>query len=180
MASIDTILGVVELVAASSGMVDSRIRLQKEAYLLSLEQIGRFRSSSFEYHHYGPYSRELSDAVRYAVIAGMIDEIREEADDGSYVKYSYKLTSEGEKYLSDADSDWLSLRDKVAFLSGKPWRALELAATVRFLQLNDTVGDQDEAFKKAVLLKPATEKYRVEAQQVLDSMIRRDQTSLSV
>ncbi len=53
---------VVAIVAAAGGELAGRVRLQKTAYLLDIK--GLKSGFQFEYHHYGPYSRELDQATR--------------------------------------------------------------------------------------------------------------------
>lgn len=52
---------VVEIVNAAGGRLVSRVRLQKIAYLL--EKLGAESGFRFSYHHYGPYSRDLDNAI---------------------------------------------------------------------------------------------------------------------
>lgn len=170
MANIEALLGVMELVAASKGEVDSRIRLQKEAYLLATRKVGRFRLASFTYHHFGPYSRELSDALQSAVVDELLAEHRHEADDGSYVKYSYKLTEKGSAFLGEAHSDLGPLTEYAERFSKVHWRALELAATIRYLELGGDAANREDAVAQAVSLKPLTEKYSADARRVLEQL----------
>ena len=63
---------VVSAVALSGGELVGRIRLQKIIYLL--DQLGMKSGAQFEYHHYGPYSEAVSDAVTDAKFWGNIKE----------------------------------------------------------------------------------------------------------
>src|SRR5262245_44093321 len=56
---------VANVVALNSGRLVGRTRFQKTMYLLS--QLGVRIPFEFEYHHYGPYSAELADALDAAV-----------------------------------------------------------------------------------------------------------------
>jgi hypothetical protein len=49
-----------------------RVRLQKTVYLL--DRLGLNSSFGYEYHHYGPYSRDLDNATADAKAFGMIEE----------------------------------------------------------------------------------------------------------
>jgi hypothetical protein len=50
------------------------------------------------------------------------------------------------------------------------WRALELAATVRFLQFHGTYAGQADAFLDALRLKPETKSFEHEASELLDKI----------
>jgi uncharacterized protein YwgA len=63
---------VVGVVALSGGELVGRIRLQKIIYLL--EQKGLKSDARFTYHHYGPYSEAVADAVTDAKFWEALDE----------------------------------------------------------------------------------------------------------
>lgn len=167
MANVETLLGLLELIYSAGGELDSRIRVQKEAYLLADLGIGRFKTASFSYHHYGPYSRDVSDALQTAVALGFIDEHRTDAEDGSYVKYDYKITDAGIRYVEEVGPDLQQLTARTAEWKKVHWCALELAATVRFLEENEGFSDRSAATGEALRLKPATAKYLDQAVAVL-------------
>lgn len=124
---------VAALVAAAPGQkLISRVRLQKTAYLL--EQLGLGRGLSFEYYHYGPYSRDLDNAIGDAEA---FDLVREDFDhrksDGAM--YSIFSLKEG---MSAKDEAYGKLgRHKASELIGRfantNVTVLELAATVDWL-----------------------------------------------
>lgn len=60
------------VVAAAGGKIVGRTRLQKTACLLELAGLGH--GFAFTYHHYGPYSEELSLAVERARGGGLLTE----------------------------------------------------------------------------------------------------------
>ena len=64
---------VVGTVALSGGELVGRIRMQKVVYLL--DQLGMRSGATFEYHHYGPYSEAVSDAVTDAKFWGHLTEV---------------------------------------------------------------------------------------------------------
>lgn len=162
------ILGILKIAAASGGEIDTRIRLQKEAYLLAVCRLGRFDASDFEYHHYGPYSRAVSDALRFAVSAGYLDETAEYIDDNqSSIKYSYNITPLGRDLLGQVNYFEPEIEDLIGYLSRQPWRSLELAATVRFLEDREGIEDREVALAEAIRLKPATKGFQTQARAVL-------------
>lgn len=63
---------VAAVLAAAGGQLTGRVRLQKTVYLL--DQLGLKSGLPFEYHHYGPYSRDLDNATRDAKAFGVIEE----------------------------------------------------------------------------------------------------------
>jgi uncharacterized protein YwgA len=54
---------VAAVVDAAGGTLVSRVRLQKTVYLL--DQLGFSSEFEYEYHHYGPYSRDLDNATAF-------------------------------------------------------------------------------------------------------------------
>lgn len=83
------------LAATDKKRIVGRIRLQKIFYLM--EQLGLESGLKFSYHHYGPYSEELSKSVQSACI---VDKLIEEKV--GYTQYgnpfsTYSLLNETEK-----------------------------------------------------------------------------------
>ena len=167
MNSPKTVLGILRVISASGGKLSTRIRLQKEAFLLAISGSEDFNASEFEYHHYGPYSRTLSDGLRLAVSAGLLEEDIEHFEDTNAERYSYKLTNSGNDILSEDKSSDTRFHKKVALMNVQHWRCLELAATVKYLQTHDDISDLDTAFSEAIKLKPATKQYSDQARQLL-------------
>ena len=52
---------VVAVLAAANGRLAGRVRLQKVVYLL--DRLGLESGFAYDYYHYGPFSRELDNAV---------------------------------------------------------------------------------------------------------------------
>jgi len=161
-----TLRGLVGLIAAAGGRIDARIKVQKEAFLLAASNIGDFDPANFEYHHYGPYSREISDTLQFAVSSGLLSENRERGA-GEGVRYSYALTDEGSQFLVEAGAPDARESALVSLMDKHHWRVLELAATARFLQLRKYVTEKNEAFAEAIRLKPDTKNYESEAKNLL-------------
>ncbi|MBZ0217700.1 MAG: hypothetical protein K8F25_14170 [Fimbriimonadaceae bacterium] len=157
----DMLHGLLQILEANKGRIDSRIRIQKEAYLLAVSGFDFISAKSFSYHHYGPFSRELSDHLQFAVSVALLNEsVKPGANDGT--KYEYSLSETGSKYLEEAGKIEKKFADLVAACSNEHWRTLELAATSLFLQLNEE-RSEDEALSYALKLKPETSKYRSNA-----------------
>lgn len=129
---------VVAIINAAGGEVVGKTRLQKIVYLVqeSRDSIG----FDFEYHHYGPYSAELSDNISMALIFDEVNEdVRRRMSDG--VPYSvFSSKSETSSLYRDfvkESSDLIkSLRDENSTV-------LELAATIHWLNHKEGFsGDQ--------------------------------------
>ena len=161
----NVLTGLLRLVEAGQGQIDTRIRIQKEAFILAALGYPHLPVNSFTYHHYGPFSRELSDTLQVAVSSGLLQESQAPGADGGF-KYIYHLTDSGKTYLSEAGGEIGELKSVVDRLGREHWRALELAATSLFLSLRGNV-PQDEAISKALELKPSTKPFFNEAKSLL-------------
>ena len=64
---------VAAVVSAAGGSLTGRVRLQKTLYLL--DRLGFQSEFQYEYHHYGPYSRDLDLAVADAKAFDKVEEI---------------------------------------------------------------------------------------------------------
>ena len=72
---------VASVVFSAGGEIVGRIRLQKEVYLL--DQLGLNSGFSYAYHHYGPFSSDLVDAVDGAKAFRFVSEdVRHRRSDG--------------------------------------------------------------------------------------------------
>jgi uncharacterized protein YwgA len=161
--------GLIALVGASGEKLQSRIRIQKEAFLLALKGSNSFDPDDFFFHHHGPYSRALSDILHESVMTGFIQETRDDFRDET-TRYSYQLTEVGKELLAEgvvADKTIAALTPK---LDQCHWRALELAATVAFLQRKGQASNRDGAFEEALKLKPACVGYAAEAKKVFETI----------
>jgi uncharacterized protein len=153
--------GLLQLIEANGGKIDSRIRIQKESYLLAASGFDLISTESFSYHHYGPFSRELSDCLQFAVSVELLTEtVAPGANDGT--KYEYSLSQAGQKYLEDAGKVDDRHAKLVRICSQQHWRTLELAATSLFLQKRDELPAED-ALSLTLKLKPETVMYREKA-----------------
>lgn len=160
---------VLELLSASGNRIETRIRFQKTAYLLQAIGVDEFQSIYFTYHHYGPYSRELSSALRDAVLDGLIDEQRE--DYGSGELYKYSMQPKGDRWLVEAGIRATDEVERAArYLKAMPWRALELAATIIYLEKEQLVDARGDAVTQALHLKPECERFLSEAQGIIDEL----------
>lgn len=119
---------VAELIQVAGGEIVGRTKLQKITYLLSL--VGSFPGLSFEYRHYGPYSDDLTDALRSAKAFGLISEDERVAGWGG--RYSIFRSIAGQSTPSPNVFEPLSGFVRKAASIGSI--ELELAATAAFLK----------------------------------------------
>ncbi|KAB2919086.1 MAG: hypothetical protein F9K30_17655, partial [Dechloromonas sp.] len=72
---------VRDVLFAADGPIVGRVRIQKVFYLLN--QLGLEGDFRFSYHHYGPYSEDLSQAIdRARYLDQSIKEIEKDTTDG--------------------------------------------------------------------------------------------------
>ena len=159
------VFDLLSLVAASEGRVEHRIRIQKEAFLVQWLGLPLFREVHFSYHHYGPYSRELSEALHEAVTAGLI---LEHVEQGEITKYAYELTAKGCEFAKKRPAS-PPIVTVVRELGKEPWRALELAATALYLGTEESL-DGHAAMERALSLKPACTPHRSAAEAIIQTL----------
>src|SRR5471030_671988 len=122
---------IADVIAVADGEIIGRIRLQKIFYLL--EQAGLGSGLSLHYHHYGPYSRELDDAVSRAQAFNAVkEEIRHRQVDG--MPYSVFTLSGGEKAPVKIGRIRVDpARELIRAMKDASSTVLELAATIYWL-----------------------------------------------
>ena len=160
--------GVLRLLSAYGREIDTRIRIQKSVYLLKKHGFPEFSKLRFAYYYYGPYSQQLSDVLQELVAAQLVlEECQEKSADQT--RYSYRLTSKGEEWLA---SNGVDVPERLAsdtdVLKRSHWRSLELASTVLFLVRERNILNMDDAFSKALELKPECKEYSPEAKRLVD------------
>ena len=163
-------VGLLKLIGGSGGQIEGRVRIQKAAFLLGSRGIDYFDPQDFVYHHHGPYSRALSDILHQAVSFDLVEERRDSFSE-DMVRYTYRITEKGREFVdSVAEKAQVDIAAIAQPMNGYHWRALELAATIAFLELHGDANDRTEAFKRAIHLKPACSSYADEARKVLNTV----------
>jgi uncharacterized protein YwgA len=133
---------VAAIIAAAGGKLIGRVRLQKTAYLL--DQLGLKSGFEYEYHHYGPYSRDLDNAVLDAKAFKLVqEEFKHRLSDGALysifkVKKKVKAAAKDEAY-SDLGRDRAA--DLVCKFAQTNVTVLELAATIDWLSRKEKCAD---------------------------------------
>jgi uncharacterized protein len=132
-------IDIRSLIVAAGGEIVGKIRLQKVVYLL--DQSGLSSGFSYEYHHYGPYSKDLAEQVEDDVVFdGLIAvQHRRQTDGVPYVVYSANVSGdvglEGASLLDDR------LRGALAEMQNRSATVLELAATAHWLAVAEGRAD---------------------------------------
>lgn len=128
---------VSTLVRAAGGRIVGKVRLQKMVYLI--DQLGCPTGFPFEYHHYGPYSAELAEAVEDAEIFGEIASHPERRADG----VPYVVYEAGETRERDVDSplEAADIRSALQLMQSCSATVLELAATIHWLSFYEGIAD---------------------------------------
>jgi uncharacterized protein YwgA len=132
---------VAAVVAAAGGQLTGRVRLQKTVYLL--DRLGLNSGFEYDYHHYGPYSRDLDNAAADAKAFGLIEEAFDHrlSDGAMYSIFRVKGDAK------DAKKDALGNlnRDRAESLADLFARTnvtvLELAATIDWLWRQERYAD---------------------------------------
>jgi hypothetical protein len=119
-----------EIVRDAGGTIIGRTRLQKVGCLLQLA--GFEDGFSFDYHHYGPYSEELADAIRMAEAFDLVSaEDRRANWGGVYTVFKSSITPTPE----DDRSRFAQAAAKIDSIE------LELAATAAYLAVVEKASD---------------------------------------
>lgn len=139
-------IDISDLLRAAGGEMVGRVRLQKSVYLL--DQMGMDSGLSFDYHHYGPYSAELSDELDDEVVFGEIEEeARRRSRDG--VPYSvFRVRNAQQDHGSTLGKlPWTEAQNALSEMEKASATVLELAATIHWLAFVERVDDwQAELF----------------------------------
>jgi uncharacterized protein YwgA len=136
---------VKKVLQAADGRIVGRIRLQKIFYLL--EQFGMGSGFRFSYHHYGPYSEELSSSVMRAQYLDKF--IREDEELTSYgAPYSVYTLSVEEPPPEDVGSlPFETARNLLAAMKSETSVVLELAATIHWLKEKEKIANWQEELR---------------------------------
>lgn len=132
---------VAAIVDAAGGRLVSRVRLQKIAYLL--DQLGMESGFNYQYYHYGPYSRDLDNAILDAEAFGYIEEEfeRRQSDGARYSVFNSKKVPQSDVF---GHLDASKARHIIRRLADSNVTVLELAATAHWLAAEEKVPDWRE------------------------------------
>lgn len=133
-------IALSDLIYASGGELVGKIRLQKVVYLL--EKAGLDSGLEFSYHHYGPYSSELSEEVDYETVLGDLKEsVRSRVSDGApYSVFSLSPSYNGApEVIGELPID--VVRRQIGVMDEYSSTELELAATAYWLAFEENRED---------------------------------------
>jgi len=129
---------VATILGAAGGEMTGRVRLQKTVYLL--DRLGLGSGFAFDYHHYGPFSRDLDNATADAKAFNLIDEKfdRRHSDGAVYSIFTLKS-----KPASSTFGKLSATRahDIVRRFAQTNVTVLELAATIDWVWRVEKVAD---------------------------------------
>ncbi len=129
---------VAAVLAAAGGELTGRVRLQKAVYLM--DRLGLESGLSFHYHHYGPFSRDLDNAIADAKAFGLVEEEfeRRQSDGATYSIFRLKKRPKLEAFgkLGEAKAGELA-----CLFAATNVTVLELAATVDWLSRVEKYSD---------------------------------------
>jgi len=156
----------MQILADAGGEIVGRTRFQKIAYLLS--EAGLLEGYGFEYHHYGPYSDDLTSSLKFASLFDELNEEEKKTDWGGYYSIYTLPDSEDDKFEINTEREqFIAPMLKVSSI------VLELAATATFLACNKNGSESFDPWAKTVELKPkkATAKRLVEAKDLFEKLL---------
>jgi len=130
---------IADVIAAADNQIVGRIRLQKILYLL--DRLGLEAGASFHYHHYGPYSRALDDALdRAKAFHGVTEKFRTRKDGASYSAFEMSPSSKPPpEKIGGLDRE--KAHRLIAKMKARTSTVLELAATIDWLVQSEKVSD---------------------------------------
>lgn len=118
---------IVQFVSLAN-KVTGRKKLQKMIYIA--KKMNFAFAEKYELHMYGPYSEELTLRVEELCEMGFL--LEQCTDKGSYVQYSYDVTSAGERFLETAEAAHEKLPSCIDLMKEKSSRFLELVSTLLY------------------------------------------------
>lgn len=132
---------VTAVIAAAGDQLTGKVRLQKVFYLL--EQLGLSGGFDYTYHHYGPFSSELSESTEFAKDLGLIEE-KPGFRVGDGARYSVYSAKTGPDPSAFGELGEQRVRYLLQILQRQSATVLELAATIDWLQRYEKVPDWRE------------------------------------
>jgi uncharacterized protein YwgA len=148
---------VAAIVDSAGGKLVSRVRLQKIAYLL--DQLGMESGFGYQYYHYGPYSRDLDNAILDAEAFDYIVEKfeRRQSDGARYSVFESRKIPAANVFGRLGAT---KAKQVIRKLADTNVTVLELAATAHWLAAVEKVPD----WKKEIVRRkgPKTENNRLD------------------
>jgi len=139
---------VTAILAATSGELVSRVRFQKTAYLL--RQLGVQCGFEYEYHHYGPYSRDLDNAIADAKAFGLVEEDfgHRQSDGAMYSIFRLKPEAQEAGHAASVNGLDEKASEVARTCANTNVTVLELAATAHWLAAVEACTDWETEIRK--------------------------------
>lgn len=126
--------------SAADGELVGRVRLQKVFYLL--EQLGLESGFSFAYHHYGPFSADLVDAVDGAKAFGYVVETQNRRQSDGMPFGVFRLGDRAPEAQSSVGAlDRKDVEAALTCMNSRSSTVLELAATIHWIRAKLGISD---------------------------------------
>lgn len=138
---------IASLLHAADGKIVGRIRIQKIVYLL--EQLGLNSGFNFSYHHYGPYSEDLSQELLFdRIFDKSINETFEKTSFGS--EYSVYTLAESQTEFPTHVGALIfdDVKNSVGKMKSTTSVVIELAATIHWLKEKEKITNWEPELKK--------------------------------
>ena len=138
---------VAALLKAAGGELVGRVRLQKAVYLL--DRLGLESGFRYDYHHYGPFSRDLDNAVADAEAFELVEEAfgRRQVDGARYS--IFRLTADNRELPAKIGRlDQAELERYLRIFAAATVTVLELAATANWLVEVERRDDWKKALRR--------------------------------
>ena len=138
---------IVSLLCAADNKIIGRIRIQKIVYLL--DQLGLNSGFGFSYHHYGPYSEDLSQELLFNRVfdENIVETFEETSFGAEYSVYTPKISqTDPPTQVGNLDFDFV--KKSVASMKSTTSVVIELAATIHWLKEKEKITDWKSELKK--------------------------------
>ncbi len=138
---------IVSLLCAADNKIIGRIRIQKIVFLL--DQLGLNSDFDFSYHHYGPYSEDLSQELLFNRVfdESIIETFEKTSFGAEYSVYTPKvIQTDRPTHVGSLDFDFV--KKSVASMKATTSVVIELAATIHWLRVQENVNDWEAELKK--------------------------------
>lgn len=138
---------IASLLCAAEGKIVGRIRLQKIIYLL--EQLGLNSGFAFSYHHYGPYSEDLSQTLMFdKFFEKSIIEKTGKTNFGAEFSIFTLAENYNESPTLVGALDFNAVKESVSKMKSTTSVVIELAATIHWLKEKEKITDWNSELKK--------------------------------
>lgn len=160
---------IVGVIQAAGGEIIGKIRMQKIFYLL--EQLDLSANLSYSYHHFGPYSEDLSRSLDYAeLIDKKIQEVPKDTPSGStFIAYTLSEESRNSQPKRVGNFNFSDINNLIKDMTAETSIVIELAATIHWLKEKEKVEDWRHELLRRKTTK-ATQEFVIRAEKLLKDL----------